>query len=39
MFSWAIAPVPFLFDFMLFWPTDHANFDFKWYPVFTECCF
>ena len=34
-----IAPVPFLFNFILFWHTGHANFDFNWCSVFTECCF
>ena len=30
-----IAPVLFI----LFWITDHANFDFNWCSVFTKCCF
>ena len=34
-----IAPVPFYFNFILFWHTGHANFDFNWSSVFTECCF
>ena len=34
-----IAPVPFYFNFILFWHTGHANFDFNSCSVFTECCF
>ena len=33
-----IALVLFLFNFLLFWNTDHANFDFNWCLVFTKCC-
>ena len=28
-----IAPVLFLYDFILFWYTGHANFDFNWCSV------
>ena len=29
----------FLLISLLFWNTDHANFDFNWCSVFTKCCF
>ena len=29
----------FYFNFILFWNTDHANFDFKWCSVLAKCCF
>ena len=34
-----IAPLPFLFNFIIFWQTGHANFNFNWCSIFTECCF
>ena len=34
-----IAPYHFCFNFILFWKTGHANFDFNWRSVFTKYCF
>ena len=33
------ALVPFCFNFIFFWLTGHANFDFNWCSILTECCF
>ena len=35
----ANSPHSICFNFILFWHTGHANFDFNWCSVFTECCF
>ena len=37
-----IAPPPlyhFCFNFILFWNTDHASFEFNWCSVFKKCYF
>ena len=38
IFSCSHCLYHFCFNFMLFWLTGHANFDFNWCPVFTKCC-
>ena len=38
IFSYSHCLYHFCFNFMLFWLTGHANFDFNWCPVFTKCC-
>ena len=36
---WSLPLYHSYFNFILFVHTGHANFDFYWHSVFTECCF